>query len=66
MTLCEQLKVEFTKEIEVLIKSWKEKMAKDKEYNLMDEYYKEQIKLETADQLKNLFIQYYDRFCREV
>lgn len=44
---------------------WKEKMAKDKEYNLEEEYYKEQIKLETAKQIKELFIKYYDRFYRE-
>jgi hypothetical protein len=44
---------------------WKEKMAKDKEHNLMVDYYKEQIKLETAEQIKNLFIKHYDRFFRE-
>jgi hypothetical protein len=44
---------------------WKEKMDKDKEHNLMVDYYKEQIKLETAEQIKNLFIKHYDRFFRE-
>lgn len=44
---------------------WKEKMAKDKEHNLMVDYYKEQIKLETAAQIKNLFIKHYDKFFRE-
>ena len=47
-------------------KPWKEKMVKDKEHNMMEEYYKEQIKLETAEQIKNLFIKYYDRFYKEV
>lgn len=41
---------------------WKEKMAKDKEHNMMEEYYKEQIKLETVEQIKKLFVQYYDRY----
>jgi hypothetical protein len=44
---------------------WKEKMAKDKDHNMMEECFKEQIKLETADQVKNLFIKHYDRFCKE-
>lgn len=44
---------------------WKEKMAKDKEHNMMEEYYKEQIKLETADKIKNLFIKHYDRLYKE-
>ncbi len=44
---------------------WKEKMAKDKEFNMMEEYYKEQIKLETAEKIKNLFIEYYDKFYKE-
>ncbi len=39
---------------------WKEKLKKDKEYNMMEEYYKEQLKLETADKIKNLFIEYYE------
>lgn len=45
---------------------WKEKMVKDKEHNMMEEYYKEQIKLETAEQIKNLFVKYYDRFYKEI
>lgn len=45
---------------------WKKKMAKDKEFNMMEEYYKEQIKLETAELIKNIFIKHYDRFCMEV
>lgn len=44
---------------------WKEKMAKDKEHNMMEEYYKEKIKLETADRIKSLFIEYYNKFCKE-
>jgi hypothetical protein len=40
---------------------WKEKLIKNKEYNMMEEYYKEELKLETAEEMKNLFIQYYER-----
>ena len=40
---------------------WKEKLIKDKEYNLMEDYYKEELKLETADKIKNLFIEDYER-----
>ena len=40
-------------------------MAKDKEFNMMEEYYKEQIKLEAAEKIKNLFIEYYDKFYKE-
>ena len=45
---------------------WREKMAKDKEHNMMEEYYIEEIKLETADKIKNLFIEYYNKFYQEV
>lgn len=45
---------------------WKEKMAKDKEHDMMEEYYKEQIKLETADKVKNLFIKHYEKFYKQV
>lgn len=45
---------------------WKEKMVKDKQYNMMEEYYKEEIKLDTADKIKNLFIEYYHRFYKEI
>lgn len=44
---------------------WKEKMVKDKEHNMMEEYYKEELKLETADEIKNMFIKYYDKFKEE-
>lgn len=45
---------------------WKEKMLKDKEFNMMKEYYIEEIKLDTADKMKKLFMEYYDRYCEEV
>lgn len=45
--------------------SWKEKKVKDIEYNMMKEYYIEEIKLQTADKIKNLFIEYYDKFYQE-
>lgn len=40
---------------------WKAKAEKDKEYNMMEEFYKEQIKLETADKLKEIFVKYYEK-----
>lgn len=45
---------------------WKEKMVKDKEHNMMEEYYKEEIKLEMADEIKELFIKHYNRLGKEV
>ncbi len=45
---------------------WKEKMVKDIEHGMMEECYKEQIKLEMADSIKGLFIKYYDRFYKEI
>lgn len=41
---------------------WKEKALKDKEHNIMDEYYKEELKLATVDKIKNLFIDYYEKY----
>lgn len=46
--------------------SWKENMSKDKEHNMMEEYYIEEIKLETADKIKNLFLEYYNKFYKEI
>jgi len=43
---------------------WREKAEKDKEHNMMEEFYKEQIKLETADRLKDLFLEYYKKISR--
>lgn len=45
---------------------WQEKMLKDKEHNMMEEYYIEQIKLETAEEIKKLFVKHFDRLYREV
>lgn len=44
---------------------WKEKMLKDKEHNMMNEYYIEQIKLETVEEVKKLFVKHFDRLYRE-
>lgn len=41
--------------------SWKEKMEKDKSFNMMEEFYKEEIKLEVADKLKRMFLEHYER-----
>jgi len=43
---------------------WKEKAEKDKEHNMLEEFYKEQIKLETAEKVKNLFIEHYKKLSR--
>lgn len=40
---------------------WKVKAEKDKQHNMMEEFYKEQIKLETADKVKDLFVKYYKK-----
>jgi hypothetical protein len=44
---------------------WQEKMLKDKEHNMMKEYYIEQIKLETAEEIKKLFVKHFDRLYME-
>lgn len=44
---------------------WIEKMAKDMEYGMMEEYYKEQIKLETVNKIKDLFEKYYNKYYKE-
>lgn len=44
---------------------WRGKMAKDKEHNQMEEYYKEQIKLQTAEQVKNIFVKHYNSCYKE-
>lgn len=41
---------------------WKEKMAKDKEHDMMEEYYIEEIKLETAEKVKVIFLEYHDKY----
>lgn len=43
---------------------WKEKAEKDKEHNMMEELYKEQIKLETAELVKDLFLEHYKKISR--
>lgn len=32
------------------------------EYGMMEEYYKEQIKLETVNKIKDLFEKYYNKY----
>lgn len=41
---------------------WKEKLIKDKENNMFEELYKEQIKLETAASLRELFKKCYSKY----
>ena len=45
--------------------AWLENMGKAKENNLMVEYYKEQIKLETVGVIKELFMEHYNRYSKE-
>lgn len=77
MNICEQLKKEYLENLKALSKiyfeffdkipvPWKEKMIKDKEHKMMEEYYKEELKLETAQEIKNIFINYYDKFYKEI
>lgn len=40
---------------------WREKLAKDKEYNMSEECLKEELKLETADKIQKMFEEYYAR-----
>lgn len=44
---------------------WKEKMTKDKEHNMFEEFYKEQIKLETVSHIRCLFDECYSKYCKE-
>lgn len=46
-------------------RSWIEKREKDKEHGMMKEYYIEQIKLDTADMVKNLFLDHYNKICED-
>lgn len=44
---------------------WAEKMVKDKEHNMMEKYYIEQIKLETAQQIRDMFLNLIGRYAQE-
>lgn len=44
---------------------WKEKMVKDKEFNMMEEYFKEEIKIKTSEQIKDIFIKHIDKYSQE-
>lgn len=44
---------------------WKEKMIKDKEFNMMEEFFKEEIKVKTSEQIKNIFIKHLDKYSQE-
>lgn len=44
---------------------WKEKMVKDKEFNMMEEYFKEEIKIKTSEQIKDIFIKYFNKYSQE-
>jgi hypothetical protein len=57
----DKLKVTYLDFFEKIPLSWKEKMEKDRAFNMMEEFYKEEIKLETADKLKRMFLEHYER-----
>ena len=61
----EQLKDNYFSFFDKIPAPWRIKMAKDKEHNMMEEYYKERIKLEVAEDMKNRFIKHYDKICKE-
>lgn len=48
-----------------LPKSWKEKLIKDEEFGMIDEYYKEKVKLETANEIKQIFINCFNKYYKE-
>lgn len=60
-----KFKEEYFKFFEKIPGSWHVKMVRDKENNMMEEYYKEKIKLEVADEMKNIFIKYYNKCFKE-
>lgn len=64
MEKLEKLKKMYLAFFDKIPAQWRVKLLKDKEYNMMEDYYKEQIKLETADKLKNLFLEHYERLSR--
>jgi len=40
-------------------------MIKDKEFNMMEEYFKEEIKIKTSEQIKDIFIKRLDKYSQE-
>lgn len=61
----EQLKnlnVEYMHFFERIPAPWRVKMSKDLEHNMMEEYYKEEIKLNMVDTMKDLFKEYYNKY----
>lgn len=61
----EKLKDEYFKFFDKISTPWRVKMTKDKEHNMMEEYYKEEIKIQVADDMKNRFIEHYNKLCKE-
>lgn len=41
---------------------WKEKMAKDKENNMFEEFHKEELKLETVGHIRELYEKCYNKY----
>lgn len=56
------LKKEYMHFFEKIPAPWRVKMAKDEEHNMMEEYYKEKLKLEMVETMKSLFIDYYEKY----
>ena len=61
----DKLKVAYFEFFHKIPAAWVENMAKAKEHNLMEEYYKEEIKLETVGAVKELFIEHFNRYNKE-
>lgn len=64
-TELKNLKEEYFKFFEKIPAPWRIKMAKDKEHNMMEEYYKEKIKLEMVDKMKEIFLKHFHEFYKE-
>lgn len=60
------LKKEYMNFFEKIPAPWRVKMVKDQEHNMMEEYYKEKLKLEMVDTMKGLFMDYYEKYYGEI
>lgn len=58
----EKLCEEYMHFFEKIPAPWRVKLVKDQEHNMMEEYYKEKLKLEMADTMKNLFMEHYNKY----
>lgn len=61
----QKLKEEYFKFFDKIPAPWRVKLSKNKEHNMMDEYCKEKIKLETVDKMKEIFLKYFESYYKE-